>query len=370
MSVLKLLIIDDEVGIRSGITRILKNYKVDYPFLNEDFTFHLLEAETAELGLKIIRSERPDIVLLDNKLPGMSGIELLEIIRKEHIDVYVMMITSYASLDLAVRATRNGAYNFMPKPFTPNELKTAINDISKHLFLKRVTQKMQESGKEVRFQFLSVLSHELKSPLNAIDGYLRLMNDKQLGNNLDDYNEMIERSMIRVKGMRNLIIDLLDLTKLESGKKIQKVESLNLKDIAKMSINTMEPMAIQQNITILLESELQTYIQADADDLEIIFNNLISNAVKYNDENGSVSVNLRQQAERFVITVKDTGIGMEQKDVDKLFNEFTRIRNEKTKHISGSGLGLSILKKMVDKYNGTIEVNSKWGEGTEFIVTI
>ena len=370
MSVLKLLIIDDEAGIRSGITRILRNYKVDYPFLNEDFTFHILEAETAELGLEIIKSERPDIVLLDNKLPGMSGIELLEIIRKEHIDVYVMMITSFASLDLAVRATRNGAYNFMPKPFTPNELKTAINDISKHLFLKRVTQKMQESGKEVRFQFLSILSHELKSPLNAIDGYLKLMKDRQLGDNMDYYDEMVERSMIRIKGMRNLILDLLDLTKLESGKKVQKLESINLSEIAQMSMNTMDPMAIQQNIQMDLESNLQSNIKADADDIEIIFNNLISNAVKYNVENGFVNVKLSQKADRYTISVKDTGIGMEQNDVEKLFHEFTRIRNEKTKHISGSGLGLSILQKMVEKYSGEIKVNSVWGEGTEFVVSI
>ena len=155
MSILKLLIIDDEPGIRSGITRILKDYKVDYPFLNEEFAFDITEADTGEKGLDIIRNDKPDIVLLDNKLPGMSGIELLETIRKDHLDVYVMMITSFASLDLAVRATRNGAYNFIPKPFTPNELRAAINDLSKHLFLKKITKQMQESGKEVRFQFLT-----------------------------------------------------------------------------------------------------------------------------------------------------------------------------------------------------------------------
>ena len=370
MSTLKLLIVDDEPGIRSGIVRILKNYKVDYPFLNEDFTFEILEAETGEIGLEIIKKHKPDIVLLDNKLPGISGVDLLEIIRKDHLDVYVMMITSFASLDLAVRATKNGAYNFIPKPFTPDELKTAINELAKHLFLKRVTKKMQESGKEVRFQFLSILSHELKSPLNAIDGYLKLMNDRQLGDNLEDYSEMIERSMIRIKGMRSLIMDLLDLTKLESGKKVQQIESVDLKEIAQIAINTMEPMAIQQNIQIILNSELESNVQADADDIEMIFNNLISNAVKYNKENGTVTVSLNQNANEYKISVKDTGIGMEQEDVNKLFHEFTRIRNEKTKHISGSGLGLSILKKMIDKYNGKIEVNSICGEGTEFIINI
>ena len=129
-------------------------------------------------------------------------------------------------------------------------------------------------------------------------------------------------------------------------------------------------MAIQQNISYVLISELESNIQADADDIEIIFNNLISNAVKYNKENGTVIISLTQNANEYKISVKDTGIGMEQEDVDKLFHEFTRIRNEKTKHISGSGLGLSILEKMVRKYNGKVEVNSVWGEGSEFVVSI
>lgn len=368
MSTLKLLVIDDEPGIRSGIIRILKNYKVDYPFLNEEFGFDIIEAETGEMGLEIIKSQKPDIILLDNKLPGISGIDLLELIRKDSIDVYVMMITSFASLDLAVRATKNGAYNFIPKPFTPNELKTAVNEITKHLFLKRVTKKMQESGKEVRFQFLSILSHELKSPLNAIEGYLRLMSEKQLGSDLDDYSEMVERSLIRIKSMRHLIMDLLDLTKLESNKKPQKKESINLKEMAQMAINTMEPMAIQQNIRIVLESDLHTNILADADEIEIIFNNLISNAIKYNKENGSVKVSLEQDMNNFIIRVKDTGIGMAKEDIKQLFHDFTRIRNEQTKHISGTGLGLSILKKMVDQYHGDIKVNSEIDKGTEFII--
>ncbi len=86
------------------------------------------------------------------------------------IDTAVMMITSYASLDIAVKATNFGAYNFVPKPFTPAELKSSIENISKHLYLKRMTRQMKEEGKQIRFQFLSVLSHELKSPLNAIEG--------------------------------------------------------------------------------------------------------------------------------------------------------------------------------------------------------
>jgi signal transduction histidine kinase len=181
---------------------------------------------------------------------------------------------------------------------------------------------------------------------------------------------MIDRSMIRLKGMRGLIMDLLDLTKLESGKKTRNIESVDLKESAQMALNTMEPMAIQKNVSLYLESELETNIQADAEEIEIIFNNLISNAVKYNRPEGKVIVHLSQNQYNFIISVKDNGIGMEEEDIKKLFQDFVRIRNEQTKNISGTGLGLSILKKMVDNYNGDIKINSKINEGTEFIVSL
>ena len=138
MELLNLLVVDDEPGIRSGIDRILKNFKVSYPFFDDDFSFNIIEAETGEYAKELLEKGNIDIVLLDNNLPGIQGIEVLEYINNRHFDTVVMMITSYASLELAVRATTNGAYNFVPKPFTPQELKSAIENITKHLFLKRI----------------------------------------------------------------------------------------------------------------------------------------------------------------------------------------------------------------------------------------
>jgi DNA-binding NtrC family response regulator len=126
MSKLKLLIVDDEPGIRSGVERVLRNFTVGYPFMEEDFSFEILEAETGEKAIEIIDSMPIDIILLDNKLPGIHGIEVLEYIKSKEYDISVMMITSYASLELAVKATNQGAFNFVPKPFTPQELKTSI----------------------------------------------------------------------------------------------------------------------------------------------------------------------------------------------------------------------------------------------------
>ncbi len=214
MATLQILVVDDEPGIRSGINRILTSFTVGFPFMEEDFDFVLTDAATGEEAIELLGRQAFDIVLLDNKLPGMDGIEVLAYIKKHKYDVAVMMITSYASLDLAIKATRDGAYNFMPKPFTPQELRSSIENVSKHLYLKRMTRKMQVEGKQIRFQFLSVMSHELKSPINAVEGYLMMMQEKQFGDKVDDYEKMIDRSLARLRGLRNLIMDLLDLTKI------------------------------------------------------------------------------------------------------------------------------------------------------------
>lgn len=372
MATLKVLIVDDEDGIRSGIVRILQNYSVDFPFIDEAFTFETIEVGTGEKALEYLDTTPIDIVLLDNKLPGIHGIEVLEHINQKKIDTNVMMITSYASLDLAIKATNNGAYNFVPKPFTPQELKTAMEGITKHLYLQRMTKKMNDEGKQVQFQFLSVLSHELKSPINAVEGYLRIMQDKQAGNNLDDYTTMIDRSLERIKGMRSLIMDMLDLTRLENGKKKREILKVDLVQMARVSIDTMTPMAVQKNIKIYLDTdEPHIYLNGDNSEIEIIFNNLISNAVKYNKENGTVNCNIKSEDSKIIISVNDTGIGMSEEDISKLFQDFVRIKNEKTKSISGSGLGLSIMKKTVEEYyHGKISVTSKPDVGSTFVVEI
>lgn len=368
METLDVLVVDDEPGIRSGVVRILRNFTVSYPFMDDDIQFNVLEAATGEEALEMINRKPPAIVLLDNKLPGIQGVEVLEYINSNQLDILVMMITSYASLELAVKATNIGAYDFVPKPFTPQELKSSIENISKHYFLRRMTRKLHKEGKIVRFQFLTVLSHELKSPLNAIEGYLKLMQDKQSGDNIDNYQDMIDRSLSRVKSMRTLIMDLLDLTRIDSGKKKRDLREVNLELIARSAIEGMTPMAVQRDVKLVLETDDQTSFVADAEEMEIIFNNLISNAVKYNNDGGMVRCSIKSNSEEIIVKVIDTGFGIDKEDIPKLFHEFTRIKNSSTRNISGSGLGLSIIKKLVNLYNGSIDVESVPGVGTTFTV--
>jgi len=370
MGVLKILVVDDEPGIRSGVTRILGNFSVTYPFMDEDFTFEILEAPSGEEAIDLIEKNKPDIVLLDNKLPGIQGVDVLDYIRKKNLDIVVAMITSYASLDVAVRATRNGASDFIPKPFTPQELKSSIENITKQLYLKRITHRLNEEGKKIRYQFLSVLSHELKAPLNAIEGYLRMMQEKQYGENIDDYSVPIDRSLQRIQGMRNLIMDLLDFTKIRLEKREEKLQPVNLADAVADSVATIQPYAIQMEVRIDVIKKADAIINADPEDIAIIFNNLISNAVKYNRREGKVEITIDKTPGEAVVIFSDTGIGIRPEDRESLFTEFVRIKRDETKNITGSGLGLSIVKKVVDLYKGTISVESIPEKGSIFTVRL
>ena len=368
MATLKILVVDDEPGIRSGVSRILRNFKVDYPFMDEPFDFEVLEAPTGEDGIEILESNPPDILLLDNKLPGIQGVEVLEYIRKKQKSLVVVMITSYASLELAVKATSDGAYDFIPKPFTPQELKSSIENITKRVFLKKMTTRLQDTGKQIRFTFLSVLSHELKAPLNAIEGYLKMIKERQNGTQFADYDVMIDRSLDRIKGMRTLILDLLDLTRVESGKAKRKITRVDLVSIARTAMDTMRPYAIQRDVRLNLITREVVEMDADSEELEIIFNNLISNAIKYNREGGQVDCSVETRDGIVEIRVTDTGIGMTPAEIEKIFEDFVRIKNEKTKNITGTGLGLSIVKKLIDQYSGRIEVVSNPDQGSTFSV--
>lgn len=365
-----MLVVDDEPGIRSGIHRILSKFSVSFPFLEDDIEYDLIEASTGEEAIEMMKEGPVDIVLLDNKLPGIQGVEVLDFIKTNYPNTLVVMITSYASLELAVNATNKGAYDFVPKPFTPQELKTSMEGITKHLFLKRMTKKLNKEGKQIRFQFLTVLSHELKAPLSAIEGYLHIMQEKQAGNDIAAYDKMIDRSLERIKGMRNLIMDLLDLTHIESGKMKREVKAQDIVPIIVTSMDTVLPFAVQRDVEVVGHWDAEIVMDADSDEMEIILNNLLSNSVKYNNPGGKVYIDANIKGDSVVITVKDTGIGIEEEDIARLFEEFMRVKSPQTKNISGSGLGLSIVKRIVKLYNGTISVESKPGDGSVFTITL
>jgi two-component system, sensor histidine kinase and response regulator len=370
METLKLLITDDEPGMRTAVERSLRGFRVSLPDISEEVSFEVSQAGTGEEALEKVSASPPDILLLDYKLPGISGLEVLEKIVPRQDETLVIMITAYATLETAVTATKRGAWDFLAKPFTPEELKHTVRKAASRLILTRQARRLADEKRKVRFQFISVLAHELKSPLAAIEGYLQLIKSRATGQELADYDHVIDRSMIRLDGMRKLIVDLLDMTRIESGEKQRDLAEVDIVSAARRSIEMNLPEARKRGISLNLHTTSPLPMTADAGELEIILNNLITNAIKYNRDNGLVDVRIVPEDGMVAISVSDTGIGMTEEEAGMLFNDFVRIKNERTKNILGSGLGLSIVKKLAQLYNGEVSVRSRPGEGSTFTVTL
>ena len=367
---LHLLVVDDEVGMRLAVERALRHHTVSLPDLPNDIDFRVSQAESGEAALALIDQDPPDLILLDYKLPGISGLDVLMALKARKLDTLVVMITAYASLETAVQATKSGAFDFLAKPFNPEELRATVQKITQHCMLQREASKLAEERRQIRFEFLSVLAHELKSPLAAVEGNLFILRDHLAGEAIGDYDHLVNRSILRLEGMKKLIFDLLDLTRIESGQKKRALAELDLCAAARQAIETHGAMAAEKGVAIAFEGPESLPMQADAGELEMIFNNLISNAVKYNKEGGTVTVALSDLGPGVSIAVRDTGIGMTQAEVARLFSEFTRIKNRKTLNILGSGLGLSILKRVSHLYGGQVHVASEPDQGSTFTVTL
>ncbi len=364
---LKVAMVDDEEPLCLAVARILNKYKVRVDDVGVDVAYTCTHFGSGEQFFEEIgKGTEFDLLLVDLKLPGMSGLDILELLREQGRGILAIMITAYATFETAVQATKLGAYDFLPKPFSPEELRYAVRKATDQLIISREARRLAEEKRQVRFNFISVLSHELKAPINAIEGYLKILQADEPAERLP----MIERSLVRLDGMRKLIFDLLDLTRIESGQKQRQLAQVDVRAAAKTAIETFTPEAAARDIGITLRAPEPVEMVADLGELEIILNNLVSNAVKYNKDGGSVTVALERKGGGVKIQVADTGIGMTPEESAKLFTEFMRIKNEETYRILGSGLGLSTVRKLAQLYGGDAVVKSEKGTGSLFTVTL
>jgi len=370
LDILNILIVDDEPGMRRGAERALRDITVSLPDINGEVRFDIRTAGSGRELEERMQEGPTDILVLDHKLPDTTGLDILDGLGKSGLDLLVIMITAYASLDTAVTATRRGAYDFLAKPFTPEELRGAVRKAARHLILQRQARRLAEEKRQVRFQFISVLAHEMKAPISAIEGYLRMIQERAVGDQLQDYDRMVDRCLIRIEGMRKLISDLLDLTSIESGQRHRTLTSVDFLEVARQSVENVRAEMERRNISLQLDVPAGVVLDADRTEIEMIFNNLVSNAVKYNRDQGRVAVTVTESGDEVRVQVEDSGIGMTQEETQRLFSDFSRIKNEKTRNILGSGLGLSTLKKIVTLYGGEVTVKSRPDVGSTFTVTL
>ena len=365
--------VDDEQPLCLAVQRILAKYVVEVRDVGVEACYDFTYFTTAEQFLEAVeKGQAYDLLLLDLKLPGMSGLDLLTELSNNNKGIVAIMITAYATFETAVQATKLGAYDFLPKPFSPDELRYAVRKATGQLILSKEARRLAEEKRQVRFNFISVLAHELKAPLNAIEGYLKILQAEEP----PERAHMIDRSLLRLEGMKKLIFDLLDLTRIESGQKQRVLGTIDVRARAAASAELFANEAGERGIVISVHPDEPVEMRADAGEIDIILNNLISNAVKYNREGGSVNVHVRRTRRggeddgEVRISVADTGIGLTPEESAKLFREFVRIKNDETIKVIGSGLGLLTVRKLAELYGGDAIVNSTKGEGSVFNVTL
>jgi two-component system phosphate regulon sensor histidine kinase PhoR len=486
----QILVIDDEQIMRDGCSRILsrEGWKV-------------ITAEDGKQGLDEIQSqpEGMDVILLDLMMPGMSGMEVLDKIQTINPNLLVIVITGYATVESAVEAMKKGAYDFIPKPFTPDQLrivvrralekralqkeaeflrrerekslhdiatekskiKTIINcmadgvlvcdrdgcivlsnpaasrmlkisetslignflpqcnlplelaktigeslqakqggytSISQELsigesgeiFLRSHTAPVRNDLGEVigsvtvlqdishlkeldrmKSEFIAMVAHELRAPIAAVEQQLNVILNKMAGEVTEKQQQLLSRAKERTQGLLTLIKDLLDLSKIEAGMMVQYKEPLNLLEVIQKVVEFMRPEAEAKKIDLQFALPTEpAWINADRNSMDGIFTNLISNAIKYTPEGGKVWIALGGDNGFVKVTVSDTGIGIKKEDLPRIFDKFYRVKTAETRQIIGTGLGLTIVKSIVDAHLGSISVESELGKGTTFTVLL
>lgn len=474
------LIVDDEKGLRFGTQRLL-----------EDEGYLVDTAENGEEGIRLGTSKDYDVAIIDLKMPGYDGLDVLKEIKRTYPNTICFIATAYASYDTAIESTRLGAFGYIPKPFSPDELiyqvelgikqrglileadrlkkereanllelafeKSRLNAIIKSinegvLIINRsgevayfnyaalkylnisdlkisepvlhklpdkisdIVTKILESDKFllktytiqleikpnnelvieaactpiaqpdgsmagvvviignitefkkielIKNQFVSMVAHELKTPIAAVQGFLNIFLDENLNVPVESRKDYLQRSVVRLKSLTDLVNDLLDISRMELKTKQREIEPINFEEVINNTLIFLEFELKKKGISVEknVKGELPT-IKADLNEMTRLITNLLSNAIKYNKENGKIIIEAETSANYLKVKVTDTGIGVKPEEKEKLFNEFYRAKNEHTRGISGTGLGLTIVKRIVDSYYGKIDVDSVYGEGT------
>ena len=422
---IRLLIVDDSPEDRELYRRLLAQ--------DREHAYELLEAETGEEGLALARERSPDCLLLDYRLPDVDGLEFLARLPAETL-VPVIVLTGQGSEAVAVEAMKSGAQDYLLKgSVTPDRLQHAVQNAIEKVALRRKVEertaelaeanaalrrmyddleelveqrtaqlsvanedlkreirvrewaeqerarllvleqqarKQAEEANRTKDEFLATLSHELRTPLNAILGWVQVLRSGKLDPTAAARAlETIERNA-RVQAQ--LIADLLDVSRIITGKLRLDFKPVDLRRIIDAALDSVRPAADAKGIQLEVSiAPLASPVLGDADRLQQVIWNLLSNSIKFTSRGGRVEVRLREADANAVIRVSDTGIGIRPDFLPYVFDRFRQAEGSITRTHGGLGLGLSIVRHLIELHGGTAEVESEGeGEGATFTVRL
>lgn len=356
-----IVVIDDDYAIRLSCDQILRKSG-----------FRVETYEDGARGLEAIARLSPSLVVVDLKMPGLSGMEVISRVRDTDPCIVTIVITGYATIGTAVEAMKAGAYDFLPKPFKPDELRLIVRRGLERRSLLLRARRAEMERELLKRRFVTFVSHELKTPLAAIHQYLdvlRQVGDKpQVGINRAEW---LDRCLCRTTEMQEIIDDWLTLARMESETLSRRRITVDLGRIIPDILRTYEEMARARGISLNAELHGDSYlVEGDPNCLTVLLDNLMVNAIKYNRPEGKVVVSAESKDGEVTVSVADTGIGIPEECQGRLFDEFFRVKDPACENVTGTGLGLPICKRIVSELGGCIEVESQVDVGSIFRVRL
>lgn len=375
----RILVVDDEKEIRDFL----------YKALTRLGPFHVELAESGEEALQKLEEGSFNLVLTDLKMPKMDGLQLMTEIARSKPEILTIMMTGHGSIDSALEAMKRGASDYITKPLNLDEiilrLKKVLEERQRFVRLKDFADQLERANQELRkidamkSEFVSVASHELRTPLAAIKNAVQLMLSGKTGEVNENQEKFLSMANRNINRLTNILNDLLNLSRIESGKVELKFKSVALKGLIESTASSLRPQADGKSIQIEVEvpEELPS-AYGDPEKIEQILTNLIGNAIKFTPEGGKIIITAKYlpkekeggYGDKVAVSVKDTGIGIPSEHLDSIFEKFHQVESSLHRSVTGTGLGLAITKGLVEAHQGEIWVESEVEKGSTFTFTL
>ena len=355
----RVLVVDDNADMRAYLRQMLRQWDV-------------ISANNGVEALELARRDPPNLIVADVMMPEMDGFGLLEALRHDvrTESVPVMMVSARAGEEARVSGLDAGADDYIIKPFSARELTARVKSLLNLSRARREAERLRgaaEAANRTKDQFLAILGHELRNPLAPILTALQLMTLR------GDDNTLKERTVIdrQVRHLVRLVDDLLDVSRIARGKIELRQQTLELADIVANAIEATSPLLEQRHHQLTVDVPRGIWIRGDATRMTQVITNVVSNAAKYTEPGGDIRVDAHADGEHIVLGVKDSGIGISSEILPHVFEMFTQERQALDRSQGGLGLGLTIVKSLVELHDGTIEARSDGvGKGSEFIIRL
>jgi two-component system sensor histidine kinase/response regulator len=355
----KILIIDDEEVVLDSCTQILA-----------DRGFQISTTNDGSKGLELIDSIRPDLVVVDLKMPGISGFEVVKKIQEIDPTIVSVVITGFATVSSAVEAMKLGAYDFLPKPFTPDELRliTKRGLEKRRLILETIA--LRREKELLRDHFAAMVSHELISPLSSLQQNIYVLKQELPDTLTDEQFQRLGRIQSRVEDLLKLIQTWLRVISVDINKIQESFGPVEVSSIISKAVESLQTQATRKDIDILLSVEEPIKpVYGDEGTLVEALINIIGNAVKYSHMGSQVLVSAEESGDGVLIIVKDRGVGIPAEDLPFIFDGF-HVGTSATAGEKSHGLGLAITHKIIEAHNGMINVESEMGKGSIFVIRL